>query len=386
MGAFFQFDGLLDENDLCNMHEYREQLWNHVKHLRSVKLYGRRNFGKTSVVRNVIQKEWSKSKPKRISIYCDFYAASSISDIAHEMTTAFAAALKAAFPASQKIQSVLQDIKNIRPVYQITESGLELSLKQQKRDAIPDLPDVFASISALCKKRNLEILLIFDEFQEIVRISKAQAIFRSLLESMPVKKSVIILGSKTHLLDNIFSKPAAPFYQWGYTVEIHEIPHEIYHRYAQQRLKKAGVSISFDDSVVFQDRLLREPEAMNRFFDYVGTSCENHGLIKRERLLECFERLLDDSRSKLSVTWDRFSANERCFLSALALSRGADKITGSNFAMNTKGISREGARKILKRLMDDGIVISIDGFYTISDPYLCAYILKYWTRDRELAH
>ena len=54
----FHFDALVDESDFCNYHKERKLLLQSIQKGRKTALYGRRNFGKTSLIRNVIASQW----------------------------------------------------------------------------------------------------------------------------------------------------------------------------------------------------------------------------------------------------------------------------------------------------------------------------------------
>lgn len=122
------------------------------------------------------------------------------------------------------------------------------------------------------KKKYFDFLIVLDEFQEIARIKKAEALLRGALQTLGSNISVIILGSKQHLLAQIFEKPRAPFYSWGYTMEFKDIAFDKYTNYINQRFANYGLSISEQDSEYLQTQLHRIPESINRFCDFL---CKN---------------------------------------------------------------------------------------------------------------
>ncbi len=62
---------------------------------------------------------------------------------------------------------------------------------------------------------NIPIFLVLDEFQDIALIDEAEALFRNGLEHIHSQIPVVISGSKQHLLNHIFARPKAPFFNWG---------------------------------------------------------------------------------------------------------------------------------------------------------------------------
>ena len=53
MGQFL-YDALLEEKDICNLHEERERIFKGIERNEKMVIYGKRNTGKTSLIKNVI--------------------------------------------------------------------------------------------------------------------------------------------------------------------------------------------------------------------------------------------------------------------------------------------------------------------------------------------
>ena len=72
--SLFKYDQLVYEDDLCGLKDERDKIEHHIQNKRCIRIYGRRNFGKTSLVKNVIAKHWQNVNPdKRLVIYVDFF-------------------------------------------------------------------------------------------------------------------------------------------------------------------------------------------------------------------------------------------------------------------------------------------------------------------------
>ena len=132
-----------------------------------------------------------------------------------------------------------------------------------------DFQVVLENIGNLQHRKNFEFLIIMDEFQEISKIAKAEAQLRDSLQKLGSDISVVILGSKQHMLANIFNRPKAPFFSWGLTLELKPIPYDEYHEYMANRLRLAGKAINLDVSQKIQNLLNRIPESIHRFCDFL---------------------------------------------------------------------------------------------------------------------
>lgn len=72
------------------------------------------------------------------------------------------------------------------------------------------------------------LLLVLDEFQDVVDVPTAEAVFRGSLQTFPHQAPMVTMGSKKHLLTKMFARPKAPFHNWGEDLEIKPIPYGEY--------------------------------------------------------------------------------------------------------------------------------------------------------------
>jgi len=376
MGKFFQYDRQVDENELCGLEETKNSIVRQINAFNSLKIYGRRNFGKTSLLKNVIGHEWQKKKG-HFFVYVDLFTVENDADISVAFSTSFSNALERLPFSTNKIIDFVKSFKNIRPVYQISESGIEISLKTKTKDTIPSYEETIRTIDTLSLERKWSVLLVMDEFQEISHIKGSGERFRRALEGMRCKVAAVIMGSKEHFLQKIFSNPRAPLYNWGNTVEFKEIPFKKYHDYISAKFKKAGVFMELETSTYIQETLLREPECINRFCDFLAEDNFEKGKITRETVDLEFRKFVEIRQSFYASIYSGFSHSERAYLKAIAKMSFVKEPTAKGFLENIKEVSKEGVRKIHDRLYDHSIVIKIGESYCLSDPFLGMYIDRF---------
>jgi len=94
MNTYFKYDTLLTKNEMCSMGPFIKEMTDHLYSYRNIKLLGRRNFGKTSLLKNVIIPDWNKKKgAKALCIYCDLYSVKTLADLEFELAQGLSAAL-----------------------------------------------------------------------------------------------------------------------------------------------------------------------------------------------------------------------------------------------------------------------------------------------------
>jgi hypothetical protein len=80
--------------------------------------------------------------------------------------------------------------------------------------------DIFATINKI--NQDIPSLIIIDEFQDIALIGEAESLFRDAFQQIS-DIAIIILGSKKHLLKNIFALPKSPLANCGRDLTVNPI-------------------------------------------------------------------------------------------------------------------------------------------------------------------
>ncbi|MBF0361283.1 MAG: hypothetical protein HQK49_09740 [Oligoflexia bacterium] len=385
MKKYFEYDRLIEEKDFCNFSKEQEVLYEHIQSGNCVKIFGPRNFGKTSLIKNIIAKKWEKENySKRVVIYTDLFSVDTIDDISSELTKSFNMAFSNKKSFFDKGMEWAKSLKNIRPVWQPATSGDgigEFSIKTEKNDDVVDFEIIFENINRLHKNKKMEFLIVLDEFQEIAKIKRAEAKLRNALQNLSSKIPVVILGSKQHLLSKIFDKPKAPFYSWGFALEIHPIEYEQYTNYLNQRFKQVNQHINSPNSQYLQDKLNRIPESINRFCDFIARDTSIR-TIDQKIIDSKIKEFIDKSRSIYENNFIQFKKNPKKVLLALAKTGEVVAITGKNFLREIPDVSKTGVSDIIQNFLDNSIVSrqlnqSEEFSYRIADPFMREFLLRY---------
>lgn len=387
MERYFIYDCLINADDICNFKKNIDDLKKAVGKGQCVRLYGRRNFGKTSIVKNIIAPTWESVAPsKRIPIYIDLYSVQTTEDISREFTKSFNASMTRKIGLFKKGLDWLKMLKHVRPTWQPTTSNSdfgEFSIKAEKGSDIVDFEVVVDNINHMSRSGKFKFLLILDEFQEIANIRQAEAKLRASLQELDSDTPVVILGSKQHMLDKIFTHPRAPFHAWGTTIELRDIPYEEYFEYMRNRFERAGKTIDLTTSIYLQGLMGRIPESVNRLCDVIA-DLPGFKIITNARVDESLNALLERCLSVYSNQYANFAAGERKVMHALSRFDRARNLLSVDFLRLIDGISKSGVDLIIRRFLDRGIIYKEhmdDGNieFFLADPMLKFYIRKYKT-------
>lgn len=373
----FVYDQIIDQENICNMHAEVEAIMGLVNKCRNVVLYGPRNYGKTSLIKNIIIPQFKKAVPHSFVFFLDLFDIRDIEHLCQLLHKELELSFAASFPAQSLMKKTKEFLQSLQP--QISLDSLtaqpSLSLSSIRADRKPlELDDIFKLILTISKRH--PTLIVLDEFQAITRIPKLDATFRTLFQQL-LDIPIIIMGSQKHMLIELFSKPTAPLANFGAHVEINPIDYEDYHAYIQERFNP--IILSTEVTTYIQDRMNRIPESINILSDHVLIkSQEDHLLAVNDcsYINLVIHQLVENKRSFFEGLLISLSKNEENLLIAIAKVGTLSKPKSKTF-ISTIRISTSAITKILFRLLQYGFLEVNNGTYAISDPFFQVYLTTY---------
>jgi len=372
----FIFDSILDEQNICNMEKEKKELEDGVNNGLKLLVYGKRNTGKTSLVKNVVGINWLRKNTSGMLMYVDLMGVNTISQISERMTIAFSDAYNQTFQMKAAFQNMLQIIKGIKPVIELDDKGVpKISFGINADSKIRPFTKIIAQLQNIYDS-NIPILLILDEFQDIAGIEEAEALFRNSLQSLNFNIPIVILGSKQHLLTKIFARPEAPFFNWGTHLNIEKIDYAIYQKYMNERFNSFGCTISLESATYLQNVMSRIPEAINRLCFTLVTMQNTNREISIENIDVALLKLISNRRSEPERYLSSFTIAEQKVITVVAYNEPILQPQGKVFVQKIK-LSSPGIRKIFIKLENEAIIYKEENGYILADPLLKQHLLKY---------
>jgi hypothetical protein len=299
-----------------------------------------------------------------------------VSQVSERMTIAFSEAYNDCFRMKSVFNSVLKIIRGIRPSIELDENGNpKLSFGIEGGEKIRRFTEILKQLD-LIYANNIPIFLVLDEFQDIALIDEAEALFRNGLEHLDSRIPVVISGSKQHLLNRIFARPKAPFFNWGTHVHFKAIDYHEYWQYMDERFKQEGFRISFENSVYLQDKMSRMPEAINRLCFSLLFLNTPKSEIRREDINLGLSQLISDRRNEPEIYLSGFTTSEQKVIINLAKKEPVLHPQGKEFIQSIN-LTAPGVRKIMMKLEDESVVYKEEAGYILADPLLKQHILRF---------
>ena len=371
----FYYDTLLDEENICNLDRERELILRGILAGKKLVVYGPRNFGKTSLVRNVIIPRFRKKQKKSFILFVDLMEVKGLEAIHQRVRAGFEKSFADSFPRKNLLEIAKRFLTNLRPKVTIDPLTGEPALSITAEAHKTDLPftEMFSTIG---EKIAAEVptLIVLDEFQDIAFVPEAQGLFRQAFQELK-GIPIVLMGSKRHILSRIFSQPAAPLASFGEDIEFHPIPYEEYHRYILERFSERKLTLSLEGAKDLQDALFRIPEAINIVCAYFQSTFQNKAINQKEIYL-AIDRVVESRSSRYEELLSLFSEKEEDVIAQLAKQGTIQHPTSQEFLKMVHASARS-VRMIIDRFMNRSLVEKTGEGYRVSDPMLFHFLKKY---------
>ena len=94
----FLFDCIIEKHNICGMKQELQSIETLIESKKNVVLYGRRNVGKTSLIKSVVMPNFKKKHKQSLSIFVDFMGVRSLDDIYAKIVFGFEQSFKKNYP------------------------------------------------------------------------------------------------------------------------------------------------------------------------------------------------------------------------------------------------------------------------------------------------
>ena len=138
---------------------------------------------------------------------------------------------------------VFADLR-LKPTITVNPNDGAVSFSFDARAAREDidatLEELFTTLGRIAAERERRVVLVLDEFQEVVDIDPGLIkLMRSVFQEQP-EVAHIYLGSKRHMMRQIFNDENEPFWRSAKQTELDVIPPDLFAPYALERFAETG--------------------------------------------------------------------------------------------------------------------------------------------------
>lgn len=228
----------------------------------------------------------------------------------------------------------------------------------------------------LAAERNRRVALVLDEFQEITRIDAGLlALMRSVFQEQP-EVSHVYLGSRRHMMEQVFNDENEPFWRSAKQLELGPIPPEPFTAYISERFERTSRAIGADTVARMLAITHCHPYGTQELA-YAVWEATPLGMSAGPATLDAaLSQVLRSENAHFSRIWERASRAQRLTLEALARSPGRPTL-GTAYRREHGLPGPSTVQKALAVLSEDELIIAQpEGGYRTAEPFLAEWILQ----------
>lgn len=251
--------------------------------------------------------------------------------------------------------------------------GFDWQEVKKTPDEIINLPEMIAL------KKNIRIVVCIDEFQNIANFPNYQ-FFERLLRSYWQNHSAVsycLLGSKRHMMIEIFNKKSRPFYRFGDMLMLDRIDESHWVEYIIKAFNESGKTISNDQSQKIAKLMKNHPYYVQQLCYQVWLSTSNE---VTEMIIEnAITEILEINTIFYQQEIENLSSTQINLLKAIAF--GETKLTSVNVMSKYKVGTPNNILKNKKILAEKDIIDFQRNEPAFIDPAFDLWFLRFYLNN-----
>ena len=339
-------------------------------------LFSPRRYGKTSLILKVLDE---LKKEGFINVYVDLFRITSVSTLIKVYTTAITQAT--ATKLNEAVQFIKEHFPAIIPKVVIKPNEpteFEFEFEASKKDLGRVLDDLYDLPQQVAAKRKKQLIVVFDEFQEISALDlPIERNLRAKIQHHD-KVAYCFMGSKRHLLDELFLDKNKPLYRIAKSVPLSKIPEQKFKSFIRSRFK--SVDMVIEENLIEQILKITAShpyytqQLCHEIFNISFSKKAVSTITPKDIELAKDKCILAQSYA-YSTIWDGLAGKQKDLILALSLNPEANIYSQEFLSKHELGAPAT-VQTAVKALEKKGLLDRQNGSYSISDIFLVEWVKR----------
>jgi AAA+ ATPase superfamily predicted ATPase len=373
----FTFGDLALDQAFTDREAELRELTADMRNGQNVLVYAPRRYGKSSLVMRAAQEV---QRRKVLVGYCDLMRTPTKERFAAALAkTIYADIDSPAGRAFERAASLFQGLR-VTPTMDVDPADGSLRFGFQAGRRRGDIDDTIERLlelpAELAVERKRRVVLVFDEFQEIVSLDKRfPNMMRGVFQTQP-EVGHVYLGSKRQILERIFSDRNEPFWRSAKRLELGPIPFASFAPFIGSRFADAGRAVGDAALARLLGATGGQPYATQELAYFLWELVPPGGEATVATVEEALGNVIRSEYNHLSQLWDGASAQQRLVMIALA-EEPASSIYAAAYRERHELPANPSLQRALGALIAKEIAgRNADGEYAIVEPFMADWLLS----------
>jgi hypothetical protein len=374
----FRFGEIVDGEYFADRDAEVRSLGDAIRQALNVVLISPRRFGKTSLILRVVDQV---TRDGVRVVYLDLLRTATKARLADQLATAIYRGLAPApLERAREGAATFFEHLSLRPRVTLHPDGsvsfdfAAAPANVADRDLDQTLEQL---LETLQHDRAHRVALVLDEFQEIVNLDPhLPALLRGVFQRQP-DVTHIFLGSRQHLLRQVFTGSGEPLYRLAQPMPLGPIAAELFVPFIRERFAAGRSQISADAAAYLVELTGGHPNDTQELGHFVWSlAVAESKPATRATVDRGLEHVLAAESARFTDLWESLSPPQRVVLQAVALEDGLRLFSEDARRRHQLG-SASGVQRAVQRLVDREIVEAVTrGAYRVPDVFLEAWVRR----------
>ena len=353
------------------------ELKNDIASSQNVIVFSPRRYGKTSLILEVLDRVKDEGL---LTCYIDLFKVTS------QETFIAAYAREVARLQGGRIQTMLKKIRDLLPrlVPKVVMKGEKVDLEVEfefdpRADKGPLFDDLFEAVATMSLQTGKKAVVVFDEFQEITGWDVKGQIERQMRTHFQMHESVsyIFMGSKRHLMQELFRNKNRPFYRFGRHFPLGKIPKDEFAEFIQRHFEETGYQTDLDAIREILHVADDHPYYTQLLCHILWDRKRQDKVIAKEDIYLAVQEVFMREAHAFHDIWDMLPLKSRQLLVALAKEDSPQvRPFSSGFLQKHNLGSASSVQRAITRLLEEEVLEKTNGGYQFTDVFF-----KRWLRQ-----
>lgn len=331
----------------------------------NVALISPRRYGKTNLIRHCFAQP--EIAEKYYTFVIDIYSTKSVADLVHRLGLSILEALKPlGRKAWEKFITVLSSVRS-GISYDISGNPSWMMSIGDITTPTTTLEEIFYYLEHADKP----CIVAIDEFQQITHYGdeRIEATLRTHVQQC-TNTHFIFSGSQRHLMGQMFTSPARPFYQSVSIYNLPLLPEDKYVEFCVHLFEEYGKHLSQDVPHALYERFGGVTYYMQRVMNELFSRTLTDGICTAENIEEAIHYIILTSASTYEDLMYQLPEKQSLVLRAIAKEGKAQNLTSGKFIKRHGLLSASSVKSAVPALLDKGLITSDKGVYQVYDKFL----------------
>jgi uncharacterized protein len=283
--------------------------------------------------------------------------------------------------SSKKIKELMENVgaflgRFIPNVTMSPGSDVEFKLGMDWKEVKKDPDDILNLAEKIASKKKIKFIICIDEFQNIAGFENPLDFQKKLRSHWQTHKtaSYCLYGSKRHMMMEVFTSPAMPFYKFGDILFLEKISIEDWIPFLQQRFAETGKKIESTEARLITSLADCHPYYVQQLAQQSWFRTERE--CSNEIITVAFTNLVQHLSMLFQNLTDGLSNTQVNFLKAVG--NDVEKLSSQAIILEYGLGTSANIIKIKKMLISKEIIDTEGGRITFLDPLYKAWLKEYY--------